>query len=87
MPIQTKAQRAKIDPALLERLQRSVLKGLFEICEWRYGNDDLSNNERDRNMLTALFRFGISMDEARRLAPSFTIAELKALKDNSIGMK
>ena len=58
---------AKIPDELLERLQSQIRRGLYELCSWRYGDDDLPDSDNGRAMLIALLRFGMSDGDAIRL--------------------
>jgi hypothetical protein len=77
----------KSQAELLERLQPYVRRGLYELCFWRYGNDDLADSDDGRAMVIALLRFGIPDADAIRLAPWLTDSELRACKRKAMYMK
>jgi hypothetical protein len=72
---------------LLERLQPYIRLGLYELCSWRYGDDDLPDSDDGRAMLIALLRFGMADADAIRLAPWLTDSELRACKRKAPYMK
>ena len=52
---------------------------LYKLCQMRFGNHFLPDNDDGRAMLTALLRFGMTDDSAIRDAP-WSVSELPTLK-------
>jgi hypothetical protein len=76
--IDAKLKLAKI--AKFKRLERIMRGKLTKLNRQRHGNHFIEESDAGRAMLTAQFRFGLTMETAMEIAPWCTERELKKLQ-------